>query len=579
MATLRYGILDNKGFLLLTGDVGTGKTTLINALIGSLSNDVIYASVPDPSLDKLDFFNYIAAAFGIDDEFTSKGKFLASFANFLHKAYENNKKVLLIIDESQLMTQELLEEIRLLSNIVTKDSSPLLNIFFVGQYEFNEIIRRPENRAVAQRLTLNYYIEPLTVEETGAYIQHRLKIAGTTERIFHPSAVKAIYDFSEGFPRRINIICDHCLMSGYAEDQRIITSSIVRDSAKELQIPVRRREKRPERPFPVQQPGPSMSVPPAQPPEPLAQPPEQRREQPRQGAIQVGQPIKSEKTSLSRLTTGILLLLLVMVSLGFFYLYFTETSYKEVLASIHSVQEQIRLRVPQLPGEKEQPEVSGKTVPTDKKKDPVSLPVRDKPPTAPATGSIEKNEQGTPVPVLHPEETGVLQEISKASEKDIHPLPATVTKIPPAIAEEKPAAFVNVEPVSEQKVLQPDFPPESKRPGLPEEPLIIRFKIDSNEFSGADVEKMKEFARIVKLHPEAIINVSGYTDAIGDAAYNLKLSEFRANMVKSFLMGQDLLPEQIRSQGLGNRNPIAGNATAEGRTLNRRVEITVGTDM
>ncbi len=100
LATLRYGILDNKGFLLLTGDVGTGKTTLINALIGSLSSDVIYASVPDPNLEKIDFFNYIAAAFGLGREFDSKGKFLASFTSFLHRSYENNKKVLLIIDES-----------------------------------------------------------------------------------------------------------------------------------------------------------------------------------------------------------------------------------------------------------------------------------------------------------------------------------------------------------------------------------------------------------------------------------------------------------------------------------------------
>lgn len=579
LATLRYGILDNKGFLLLTGDVGTGKTTLINALIGSLSNDVIYASVPDPSLNKLDFFNYIAAAFGINDEFASKGKFLASFARFLHKAYENNKKVLLIIDESQLMTQELLEEIRLLSNIVTKDSSPLLNIFFVGQYEFNEIIRRPENRAVAQRLTLNYYIEPLTVEETGAYIQHRLKIAGTTERIFHPSAVKAIHDFSEGFPRKINIICDHCLMSGYAEDKRIITNLIVRDSVKELQIPMRRREKIPGRQVPVRQPDTPMSVPPAQPPEPLVQrrvqPGEQRRVQQREQAAEISRPPRKKKTATSRLTVGILLILLVLLSCGFLFLYFTGTSYKEVFASLNSVQEQIRLRVSQVTGDKKQPEVSGKTVPIDIKMEPEPLPAQDIPLSAPAAGAVEKNDQAAPVPGLSREETDVLEEISKAGEKDAQLLSATVTKITPAMAEEKPAATVN----SEQTVVLSGIQPESTRPALPEEPLVIRFKIDSNEFSGADIIKMKEFARVVKVHPEVIINVYGYTDAIGEAVYNLKLSEFRANMVKSFLMGQDLLPEQIRTQGLGNRNPIASNATAEGRTMNRRVEITVGTDM
>jgi general secretion pathway protein A len=118
LATLKYGILDNKGFLLLTGDVGTGKTSLINSLIQSLGEDIICTSVPDPSLEKMDFLNYIATAFGMDREFSSKGTFLAHFKRFLMKASENKKKVLLIIDESQLLTQEMLEEIRLLSKIV-----------------------------------------------------------------------------------------------------------------------------------------------------------------------------------------------------------------------------------------------------------------------------------------------------------------------------------------------------------------------------------------------------------------------------------------------------------------------------
>lgn len=584
LATLRYGILDNKGFLLLTGDVGTGKTTLINALIGSLNNDVIYASVPDPSLDKLDFFNYIAAAFGINGEFTSKGKFLASFAKFLHKAYENNKKVLLIIDESQLMTQELLEEIRLLSNIVTKDSSPLLNIFFVGQYEFNEIIRRPENRAVAQRLTLNYYIEPLTLEETGEYIQHRLKIAGTTERIFHPSAVKAIFDFSEGFPRKINIICDHCLMSGYAEDKKIITSLIVGDSAKELQIPRHKRGERPERPLPMQQSHRSMPSSPLQPPDSLEQPPEQPREQSRQETVEVSRPTRAKKKSFFQLMTGVLLILLVFLSFGFFYLYFTGTTYKEVFTSLRSIQEHIFLRIPQLTGEKQRPELSGKTVLLENKKEAALLP--------PATGLLEQNEQTPSVPLPRREETDALQQISRAGAENNEAFLPETTKITAAIAEETPAPSVNVQSLSEEAEPTAESGVDSAKtimdsarenpveppPPLPEEPLVIRFKYDSNEFSRADIEKMKEFSGLVKLTPGTIVNVLGYTDAIGDPGYNIKLSEFRANIVKSFLLGQNIPPEQIRAQGLGDRNPIATNGTAAGRTLNRRVEISVDTN-
>lgn len=559
LATLRYGILDNKGFLLLTGDVGTGKTTLINALIASLSNDVIYASVPDPSLDRMDFFNYIAAAFDIDGEFESKGKFLASFSRFLHKAYDNHKKVLLIIDESQLMTQELLEEIRLLSNIVTKDSSPLLNIFFVGQYEFNEIIRRPENRAVAQRLTLNYYIEPLSLEETGKYIRHRLKIAGTTEQIFNASAVKAIYDFSEGFPRKINVICDHCLMSGYAEDKKIITSAIVKESAEDLQVPERRRTTKQERPAAPRQPYTMMPVTPVP-------------EKPRATLAESHQPPEEMKQKSFPWLTGLLLSILVLISLGFMFLYFSNTTYKEAVAYVGSIHDKIGKSAFELTAENNKPESKGEqdqNVLSENANQTTDTPTSaDAPRVAKEPIIAEKSEEGiAPGTVFSDEPTYPYEEVSSITETDIEPL--------------------NPDPIAPQ----PDFEPQSmisdsgnKAPEimsspLPEEPLVIRFKNDSNLFSIADIERMKELVALLHEHPEATVNIIGYTDSIGDESYNRKLSEFRANMVKSFLLGQNLPPENITTQGLGKENPVGSNDTAEGRTLNRRVEINVDTGM
>lgn len=235
LATLKYGVLDNKGFLLLTGDVGNGKTTLINTLISSLSEQVIFASVPDPRLEKIDFLNYIADSFGIDQDFSSKGKFIIAFSHFLRIAYEQDKSVLLVIDEAQLLTQELLEEIRLLSNINIENST-VLNIFFVGQNEFNEVISRPENRAVLHRLTLNYNLEPLNLEQTREYIKHRLKVSGTTKEIFSSSATKEIYRYSEGLPRRINVICDHCLITGYVAEKKVIADKDVLNCIEELSI-------------------------------------------------------------------------------------------------------------------------------------------------------------------------------------------------------------------------------------------------------------------------------------------------------------------------------------------------------
>ena len=196
LAMLKYGILDNRGFLFLAGDVGTGKTTLINSLISQLGDQIIVAIVPDPSLEKIDFFNFLAVAFNFNRQFNSKGEFLVYFSSFLHKAYINNKRVLLIIDESQKLTSELLEEIRLLSNIEKHDAK-LINIFFVGQNEFIDILLRSENRALRQRITINYRIDPLTENETEQYIQRRLKVAGSQKNIFTSKAVHEIFAFPE----------------------------------------------------------------------------------------------------------------------------------------------------------------------------------------------------------------------------------------------------------------------------------------------------------------------------------------------------------------------------------------------
>ena len=535
LATLRYGILDNKGFLLLTGDVGTGKTTLINALISTLSKDVIYASVPDPSLDKMDFFNYIASAFGLGSEFASKGKFLSSFTRFLHKTYENNQKVLLIIDESQLMTQELLEEVRLLSNIVTKDSNPLLNIFFVGQYEFNELIRRPENRAIAQRLTLNYYIEPLTLEETGEYIRHRLRIAGTTEKIFNTSAIKEIYAFSNGFPRKINIICDHCLMSGYAEEKKIITSAIVKDSAGELQIPEHRRGQEEEGQTTAQQKGTPKAV--------AAEPPG-----------------RTLKISLSWPIIALLLLIVLLMSGSYYFLYYTNERFKEATAHFSAIQEKIVLNTAESSGNNRQQVSRGKDASQKNTPETKALPAAGAPLPAETTKVTADSAQKTE-PVIVATAMPV-----KSDAQSVLPVSAVL----PERIKAQPVLLAGTLP---KEPGQKDLPPESL--ALPDETLVIRFKYDSNLFSVVDIERMKEFARILKVHPEATINISGYTDSTGDEGYNKKLSEFRANMVKSFLMGQDLSPEQMKAQGFGNQNPVDGNDTEQGRMMNRRVEISV----
>ena len=235
LAILEYGIQESKGFLLLTGDVGTGKTLLINSLLKRIGDEVVTAKVSDPGLDNLDFYNLLSQEFQINKNFNGKGDFLLHFRHFLHEAHQQNKKVLLIIDEAQNLKDELLEEIRLLSNIELDDAK-LINIFFVGQNEINNILSKEKNRAVRQRISIRYHINPLFEFETHDYIFHRLDVAGSENKIFNSEAIKKIYSFSSGFPRLINIICDHALMTGYSLGLDTIDEKIVEECAQELNV-------------------------------------------------------------------------------------------------------------------------------------------------------------------------------------------------------------------------------------------------------------------------------------------------------------------------------------------------------
>jgi len=240
LATLKYAVVENKGILALTGDVGTGKTTLINALIQSLGDDTMAATIYDPSLGILDFFNIVSVAFNMGRTFDGKGEFLIYFKRFLKEARVRNKKALLIIDEAQRITSELLEEIRLLSNL-EDEHVRLLNIFFVGQNEFIDILNEYKNRALRQRITIRYHIEPLTLSETEIYTRHRLKTAGAKAPIFSSDAIQEIFSFSKGYPRMINIICDHALLSGFVREIIIINDDIIRECKEELQISILNR--------------------------------------------------------------------------------------------------------------------------------------------------------------------------------------------------------------------------------------------------------------------------------------------------------------------------------------------------
>ena len=235
LANLKYGIQENKAFILINGDIGTGKTSLINYFLLDNDIDAIVAALPDPDLSVFDFFKLVTNKFNINLDSNTKGDFLIQFEHFLHTTHSGKKKVLLIIDEAHRLNQQLMEQIRLLSNI-ERQYTKLINVFLVGQNEVIDIIKDEKNKALRQRLTVHFTIEPLTELETQEYIKHRLGVAGSKTEIFTSEAVQEVFSFSKGYPRLINIICDRALLTGYISETEKINGTIVKQCADDLKI-------------------------------------------------------------------------------------------------------------------------------------------------------------------------------------------------------------------------------------------------------------------------------------------------------------------------------------------------------
>lgn len=235
LANLKYGLLDRNGFIVLTGDIGTGKTTLVNALIDALSENVLIAKINHFSLEIDEFLALVAKTFDPTASISRKSELLLFFNSFLKKAHAEGKICVLIIDEAHRLSMELLEEIRLLSN-VEQEGEKLLNIIFVGQNELKPMLLSPQCRALYQRITLFYEIQALAPEETLPYVAHRLKVSGVQEQVFTSGAIRKVYAFSMGNPRLINILCDRAMLTGYVKEQKKIDAGIIVECAREMDL-------------------------------------------------------------------------------------------------------------------------------------------------------------------------------------------------------------------------------------------------------------------------------------------------------------------------------------------------------
>jgi len=237
LAQLLYGVRGKKGFIVITGEVGTGKTTLIHYLLAQLekNNHSKTAFLFNPKLTVHDFIQYILKDLGVRVQGQTKGDYLHTLHRYLLNAYRKDERVVLIVDEAQTLNPEMLEEIRLLSNLETSKSK-LLQIVLVGQPELNKTLMQPNFRQLKQRINMRYHLQPFSGKETKEYIEKRLRIAGAKSPLFTEDALEEIHLRSKGIPRLINILCDNALLNGYALDRKIVDKKSVREVVEDLDI-------------------------------------------------------------------------------------------------------------------------------------------------------------------------------------------------------------------------------------------------------------------------------------------------------------------------------------------------------
>jgi general secretion pathway protein A len=235
MANLHYGIQHGKGLIVVTGEVGTGKTTMLRAMLARLDRSVLTANIFNPGLTVPEFYEHVVADFDLGP-YTSKSDLLMKLGRTLMMRHSRGLRTVVILDEAHGLSRELMEEVRLLLNFETYTEKQL-QILLVGQPELRAALNRPELRQLKQRISLRCEIKPLKADEVSAYIRTRLKVAGAARLdLFTANAIALIFRASEGIPRLINNLCDNALLTGFAMNARLITSQIVAEVAESLDL-------------------------------------------------------------------------------------------------------------------------------------------------------------------------------------------------------------------------------------------------------------------------------------------------------------------------------------------------------
>jgi type II secretory pathway predicted ATPase ExeA len=224
---VEYGLINQAGFNIITGAIGTGKTTLVRFIIDQIDRDITVGLISNTHGNFGEMLQWTLLAFGLDYRGKIGVEMFETLAEFLTAEYARGRTALLIIDEAQNLDAEALEQLRMLSNI-NADKDQLLQVLLVGQAGLRDTLRRPELEQFAQRIAVHCHLDPLTGQETAAYIRHRLARAGAPAReIFNDASCQAVYRYSGGIPRVINLMCDMALVYGYADRSPCINAAIV----------------------------------------------------------------------------------------------------------------------------------------------------------------------------------------------------------------------------------------------------------------------------------------------------------------------------------------------------------------
>ena len=236
LAHLLYGINEAGGFIQLTGEVGTGKTTVVRSLLGQIPKDAHVALILNPRVTPAEFLLTICEELGLvvrDSDRGSVKELVDTLNRHLLEAHAGGQRVVVIVDEAQNLSPDVLEQVRLLTNLETP-TQKLLQIILIGQPELRDLLKRIELRQLAQRITGRYHLAPLSSAETAGYVRHRLGIAGSTADLFTPGALSEVHRLSRGIPRVINVLCDRALLGAYTQGEHRVSASLVRQAAGEV---------------------------------------------------------------------------------------------------------------------------------------------------------------------------------------------------------------------------------------------------------------------------------------------------------------------------------------------------------